>query len=892
MQILSAGENYLLGRRFSGAVKLGLVLLGLTACAITAISIQGDRRASEQLARQSDRDMSAALKTLADNIMDQAYYSLVGMASDVPHAPNAADFMAQQASISLRNAMRFDPVTRFLFIKGAGKTVVINQIGQLTPGVDAALDQLQEPTVTEEPFLATPVQGPDASYLVPLQLATTMTRDGTRLTLGALIPLRKLAETQAGLGERPRSGQALYLRDGRVLMRSVNQDRFIGRQAPESAAVAALAQTQAADDFAATATTGQHLTGHYARSERYPFVASSGQLADTYLIPWQQRSYAKAAVLALFLGLLALAGRVLLRTLASLSTSSALYRRLFEDVADGVLVHTPAGEIRGLNDTALRLTGLKDPAGAIGRSMFDFFPRTIDPKTGQLSTLAADYAARALAGERLRYEYSFDAPLTRQHYDCDVHLSAFEINSEKLLLSVARDITDERRHVRQQEYLANHDPLTGLPNRYSLVRTLERHIDTAPDAPLDLVLVNLLRFKEINESFGHRAGDTMLEVAAQRLSKSLAEKKWALARLGGTDLVALSADAQAASADAICQLILKVAAEPIGIGDNAVELRAILGVTRYPDDALDASQLLRCAEVAATHAKLSGLQCASYSKEFDHRPGHDLKMRTDLSAAIRQGQLQLAYQPKVWLEDRGVAGVEALLRWNHPKLGWIPPSEFIPLAESTELIHPLTRWVVGEALEQILAWQQAGQPLKVAVNISTNNLQDPDFTDYVKNLLQRKGVRPELLELEVTEGALARNPEIMLRRLQDLRTAGISLSLDDFGTGFSSLSYVSQFPFTSIKIDRSFVAALLASPRDRQVAESTIDLGRKLGLQTIAEGVEDEATAAALLALECEVGQGYLFAKPMLLPEFQEWFAAHEAKLVDAQRQALASSRL
>jgi EAL domain-containing protein (putative c-di-GMP-specific phosphodiesterase class I) len=162
----------------------------------------------------------------------------------------------------------------------------------------------------------------------------------------------------------------------------------------------------------------------------------------------------------------------------------------------------------------------------------------------------------------------------------------------------------------------------------------------------------------------------------------------------------------------------------------------------------------------------------------------------------------------------------------------------------------------------------------------------------VKNLLQRKGVRPDLLELEVTEGALARNPEIVLRRLQDLRAAGISLSLDDFGTGFSSLSYVSQFPFTSIKIDRSFVTALLASPRDRQVAESTIDLGRKLGLQTIAEGVEDEATASALLALDCDVAQGYLFAKPMLLPEFEAWRAVHEARQAEARRQALASSRI
>ncbi|HSV51630.1 MAG TPA: EAL domain-containing protein, partial [Burkholderiaceae bacterium] len=742
-------------------------------------------------------------------------------------------------------------------------------------------------------FLSAPVRSAlDLQTYVPLQVSVLVRDSYQPVTLGALIPISKLGEAEAAMGKHVLSRQSLYLLDGRVLMRSAHQHPYLAGVAPESASVARKAASQAAGEFEAKGSSGAGLAGAYLRSESYPYIAASAQASESYLAPWRQRTLVKTGVLLLFLLLLGGAGLVLLRTQASLATSSSVYRRLFEDVADSVMYLTPTGEIKGLNAAALRLTGNAEASDVVGRSVFDFIPRNIDTQTGQPSTLALERFARALAGERLRFEYSFDGPASKQRVDCDIRLSAFETAGEKFILLVMRDITDERRHVRQQEYLANHDVLTGLPNRYSLVRTLERHIENTPAEPLQLLLINLVRFKEINESFGHRTGDTMLEVVAQRLAKSLEDKGWSLARLGGTDLVALRRNNAAAAVEIVAPLILKAAGDPIGISDTSVSLQALLGATRYPDDALDASQLLRCAEVATARAKAEGAYFAWYGKEFDHSPGHDLKMRAELSTAIREGQLQLAYQPKVWLEGKELAGVEALLRWNHPKRGWISPMEFIPLAESTELIHPLTRWVIGEAMEQILLWQKQGRPLKVAVNISTNNLQDPDFTEYVKDLLQRKGVPAELLELEITEGALARNPEIVLRRLQDLRATGLGLSLDDFGTGFSSLSYVSQFPFTSIKIDKSFVSALLSSPRDRQVAESTISLGRKLDLQTIAEGVEDDATASALLALECDIAQGYLFAKPMLATEFEAWRAEHEAMLAEARREALASPRL
>lgn len=887
MHILSAGESYLQGQRFASSVKLGLGLLAVLACVLTAVSVHDDAQDSEALARQVDIDKSATLRTLVDNIMDQSWYSLGGMATEVPRAASAADFMARQAQDTLRTAMHYDPASQYLFAKSGAALLVVDRVGRAAQDVQNLVSALPAPPRPEEEHLGVPVKGADDNLLVPMQLATGMARDGQTIVFGALIPLRKLAETQTVLAPSGRSGQAVYLPDGRVLMRGINQDRFAGSMAPESAQIAERARSSKSGEFSATGRFGDPFVGYFERSERHGFIAASGQAREVFAGPWRLRSLAKAALLVVFLALLAVAGRIVLRTLASLSASNTLYRRLFEDVADAVLFTSPTGEVLALNNSALQMTGLSSAAEAIGRSSYDFFPRSIDPATGQPISLGAERTARVLAGERLRYEYSFDAPLTRQHFDCDVHLLAFDTEHGKVILHVARDVTEAKRHVRQQEYLASHDLLTGLPNRYQLIRTLEGHIDATPGAPLALALINLLRFKEINESFGQRAGDTVLEVSAQRLGKALAERGWMLARLGGTDFAALATQDMAATAHDIAVLVQNVVAEPVGAGDATVELHAVVGLTRYPDDALDASQLLRCAEVAAQHAKALGQPCTTYDKDWDvSPPGHDLKLRADLNAAIREGQLRLAFQPKVWLEDKTLAGVEALLRWEHPRRGWISPGEFIPLAESTELIHPLTRWVLGEALDQILVWQRQGLALPVAVNISTNNLQDPDFTEFVKSLLQRKGVPAELLELEITEGALARNPEIVLRRLQDLRAAGVRLALDDFGTGFSSLSYVSQFPFTSIKIDRSFVAALLSSPRDRQVAESTIDLGRKLGLHTIAEGVEDEATASALLALECDVGQGFLFAKPMLPAEFEIWRQSHENAVEAARRQA------
>lgn len=864
MKVLSKNESLVVRTRFSRALLTGLVVSGLVITLITVLSILHDRRESEAVARQNDLNINVAVHVQAELIFDQAYYSLKGVAQDLAETRDAAKSLQ-----ALRAAMRYDPVSRFLFVKSGSRLLTVDREGRFTQEVDRLLGKVPVITSGLAPvLLPTLTDEPTGTQYIALLISSEPGKLAP-LTFGSLIPVTKFNEYALGASQRITSGEGLFLLDGTVIVRSSRglaaRNTPLGRKTAAGETVARLAATQDNGDFTTKGLAGQDLTGTYSRSRRYPFIAASAQSTDLYLGPWRDRSYSKALALLIALTAMTLGAGVLAKANASLATSERLYRRLFDDVDEMIVVFHPDGKVVSLNASAMARMGFKHPEEVVGKSVMAL----LRPSDGEAAARAR--VGRVLQGEHLRYEVTLGLAGADQQVDCMMSLSTFVLNGEQLLMAVAREITQEKRHLKQQEYLANHDPLTGLPNRHNLLRVLDCQIEDQAKTPIHLVLINLARFREINESFGPRTGDAVLEIGMQRLSKALAAQGWTLTRLGGADFVAYAINVQAQELDLVRQLIFQVLQEPLHMEGTEVKLHARLGFSCYPDDALDASQLLRCAELAASHAKTGVANWARYDRELDRAPGHDLKIRSDLANAIRDDQLQLYFQPKVWLHDGSLAGAEALLRWKHPSLGWIPPVEFIPLAESTELIHALTRWVLGKSLDQIQLWQRAGRSIAVAVNISANNLQDPDFNAYVVDLLRRKDVAPALLDLEVTEGALVHNPEIVLRRLDELRQVGMGLSIDDFGTGFSSLSYVSQFPFTSLKIDRSFVASLLSSEKDREVALVAISLGKKLQLRTIAEGVEDEATARELRQLDCDIGQGYLYGKPMPIAEFNAW---------------------
>jgi len=422
-----------------------------------------------------------------------------------------------------------------------------------------------------------------------------------------------------------------------------------------------------------------------------------------------------------------------------------------------------------------------------------------------------------------------------------------------------------RAESRRNEHQALHDALTGLPNREMVRDTIERELQSARAAggSTALVVLDLDRFREVNDTLGHRHGDTLIQEMAARLREHVAPTQGAVARLGGDEFAVLLGGVEdAAAAVAITESLRAALRAPVEIGGVTLGVEASAGLSLHPDDAGDASTMLQHADVALYVAKRTHLGVALYDAAQDEHTPERLRMLGELARGIDDGELVLHYQPKHHLGGT-VHGVEALVRWRHPARGLLPPGEFIPAAERTGLIHPLTDVVLGMAVAQARRWYDEGTPTQVAVNISTRSLLHAGFADRVLAFLATARTPAGLLSLEITETTIMEDPDRALAVLTRLAGAGVRLSIDDFGTGYSSLAYLKSLPVHELKIDRSFVAALTTSQRDRVIVDSTVALGRRLGLEVVAEGVEDEATLLQLELLGCTLAQGFLFSRPV-----------------------------
>jgi diguanylate cyclase (GGDEF)-like protein len=421
-----------------------------------------------------------------------------------------------------------------------------------------------------------------------------------------------------------------------------------------------------------------------------------------------------------------------------------------------------------------------------------------------------------------------------------------------------------RRQAADNRRLALHDGLTGLPNRLLLAdRTAQALRLAARDGrPVTLLLLDLDRFREINDTLGHHVGDLLLQEAALRLSNRLRAGD-TLARLGGDEFALLLPATDATAAGRVATALLNALTAPVVVGDLALSVEASIGIAVAPDDGDDPDTLLQRADVAMYAAKQHHTGFEQYSARHDANSPARLALVGELRRAIETDQLVLHYQPKADLLTGALTGLEVLLRWQHHDRGLLAPDGFIPLAERTGLIRPLTEWVLDHALAQLAEWRQSGLTTQLAVNVSARNVADPSFPDTVAALLHRHAVRPGELELEITESAVVADPdhaETVLRRLSDL---GISVAMDDFGTGYSCLANLERLPLNAIKIDKSFVLAMAGSPDAAAIVQSVIDLGRNLGLTVIAEGVETEVAWQDLAERGCDVAQGYLLSRPV-----------------------------
>jgi diguanylate cyclase (GGDEF)-like protein/PAS domain S-box-containing protein len=547
----------------------------------------------------------------------------------------------------------------------------------------------------------------------------------------------------------------------------------------------------------------------------------------------------------------------------ALQASEAQYRQMFEqNRAIQLLFEPSAGTIVEANQAAC-----------------DFYGYTRDEmRTRAISDLAAGSATEVAAGisrartQQKNYFVVQHRLCSGQVRDVEVHTGPVNVRGRQLLYSIIHDITERKRAEEMLEHQALHDGLTGLPNRLLLQDRLTQAIRMADrdGRPFALLVIDLDRFKDVNDTLGHLAGDQLLQEVAWRLRQALRASD-TVARLGGDEFAVVLPDADVAAATLSAEKVVEALGASLVLEGHEVAVGASVGIAVYPENGADADTLLRRADIAMYVAKQTRGGYVLYASDQDQSSTERLTLVGALRHAIADDELILYYQPKVDCRSGDVAGVEALVRWQHPQQGLIPPDRFIPLAEQTGLIRQLTRWVLNSAVRQTRAWHDEGLMLSVAVNLSAHDLQDAELPTRVSELLTRWNIDAEWLKLELTESALMADPTQALQVLTELCELGVRIAIDDFGTGYSSLGYLKRLPAHELKIDRTFVADMAAQERDHAIVRSTIDLGHNLGLEAVAEGVEDQRTLDLLSGMGCDLAQGFFLSRPLPAERVAEW---------------------
>jgi len=436
------------------------------------------------------------------------------------------------------------------------------------------------------------------------------------------------------------------------------------------------------------------------------------------------------------------------------------------------------------------------------------------------------------------------------------------------------ELLKSKQRGEELQRVATTDELTGLANRERFRARLDERIASAKagDEKFGVMLCDLDRFKEINDTLGHHFGDELLRDLGPRLAEAIGADGL-VARLGGDEFAVLPGEntADADELEEIARRLMACVQQPVGVDEMLLEVGVSIGIARFPRDGEDPHSLLRSADVAMYAAKEAHSGCKVYAAALDRHSVRQLSVLSEFRRALDSDEIVVFYQPIMHMDGNRVHGAEALVRWQHPELGLLPPSDFMPIVEQTGLIGPMTHHVLERAIAQCAAWRQAGQPLTVSVNLSVRNLLDPDLPALISDLLTIYRLTPSALELEITESMLMSDPDRSLVTLSRLSQLGVGLSVDDYGTGYSSLANLRRLPIDELKIDRSFVSPMLSDESDLIIVRSTINLGHDLGLTVVAEGVEDEATLHRLEGLGCDLAQGYHFSKPLPPQAFNEW---------------------
>ena len=432
--------------------------------------------------------------------------------------------------------------------------------------------------------------------------------------------------------------------------------------------------------------------------------------------------------------------------------------------------------------------------------------------------------------------------------------------------------------------LAYRDTLTGLPNRTLFADRADHALATAARerSNATVVLMDIDHFKYVNDTLGHAIGDLLLLEVAARIQGVVKRRSDTIARLGGDEFALLLPGTNAADAQRVADAILRALEAPMTLDGHQVDVRASIGIAMFPEHGTDRSTLVRHADVAMYAAKRNNLGVLVWDDRYDQHSRERLSLMGDLRKAVDGDELALLYQPKVALRNSAEHHVEALVRWQHPARGLVPPAEFIPFAEQTGYIRRITQWVMTRAIMQCGRWRREGLPMNVSINISARDLVDIRLPEQVASLLQAHGCAAQWITLEITESAILDDPGNAVENLSRLRALGCRLAIDDYGTGYSSLAYLRRLPVDELKIDKSFVMNMARDASDTMIVRSTIELAHNMGLTVVAEGVDDEGALERLRTLGCDMVQGFLLSRPLTAEEIAARLASHAQARVAA----------
>jgi len=543
-------------------------------------------------------------------------------------------------------------------------------------------------------------------------------------------------------------------------------------------------------------------------------------------------------------------------------------RKIMDTVIDGILTIDQSGLIETANPAADKIFDYS-PGGLVGQNVTVLFD---DEQAARYQTLIDSFlnGGDAIALGRRREIEALRRDGSR--VPIELALSALRVGGRHVFIGAVRDITERIRNEAKLREMATSDPLTKMPNRALFNERLEgavRAVDYS-GGKIGIIFIDLDNFKNINDALGHVTGDRLIQAAGKRLGECVRAQD-IVAHFGGDEFsIILDGINEDLEARGIAEKMRAALAAPFRVDGKEIYTSGSVGVVTYPGSATNISEILKNADTATHHAKRLGRNnCQVYSEKLSADVQRRMEIENGLRHALENDEFTLVYQAKVDLESREVTGAEALLRWESPALGFVSPEEFVPVAEETGLIVPIGGWVMRTACREAVSWQALSErEIQVGVNLSALQFVQGDLTGWTEESLQVSGLKPELLDLELTESMLVENPDETIDTLNELKGRGISISMDDFGTGYSSLSYLTRFPLDSLKVDRAFVMKLPDDKDAVAIASSIISMAQSLGLHIVAEGIETESQVGFLHSLGAHVGQGYFFSKPVASDKF------------------------